>query len=77
MTDRTLKPCPFCGHEAAIQPSGDPCEYGRIICSGCHVSTLRYPTIRQMEDAWNMRVETDCAIEDPASTGYEGAWSHE
>lgn len=69
MNKSTLKPCPFCGHEAYIQPSTMQGEYGRVICSGCHASTLRHPTLEQLVAAWNMRFVPECTINDYDSEG--------
>lgn len=57
MTDHKLKPCPFCGDEAATQSFyKNHCVY----CSGCGASTLRYyPTKEDAIEAWNRRVNDE------------------
>jgi Lar family restriction alleviation protein len=49
MTDKELKPCPFCGGEAKFQS-------GVICCSDCGVK-MRYISSRKLAiAAWNRRV---------------------
>ena len=59
-----LKPCPFCGGEAALQ-------YGRFygnefykdyfcFCDECEASTTYFPTVAEAIEAWNRRVNNEC-----------------
>jgi Lar family restriction alleviation protein len=50
-----LKPCPFCGGEATIQPEGD---YHEIHCDGCGIELDRR-TYDEAVTAWNARAETE------------------
>lgn len=56
-----LKPCPFCGHKAAIQKYENPND-GRFkyfaTCLVCGVETPRIArTVKEAECAWNRRAE--------------------
>jgi len=50
-----LKPCPFCGGEATIQPEGD---YHEIHCEDCGIE-LNRRTYDETVTAWNTRAETE------------------
>lgn len=54
----TLKPCPFCGGEAVVQPEGmTTCGYW-ITCSECGVEqTQAHETVEQAADEWNRRAQ--------------------
>ena len=59
-----LKPCPFCGGEAAIHACGEIANdelsviFGTKVgvhCMGCHVATLPYDSEEDAAEAWNRR----------------------
>ena len=58
-----LKPCPFCGSEAAIINTGNhfpDAIFYRIVCkSSCTMQGRLYRTIEESVKAWNMREEQD------------------
>lgn len=62
MTDKELKPCPFCGGEAKWQS-------GVICCSDCGVKT-RYTSSRELAiNAWNRRLTNECkTLNDPKAS---------
>jgi hypothetical protein len=51
MTEEKLKPCPFCGSEAALDLGGDSVE-----CPSCNVHCYG-ETIGEAVETWNHRVE--------------------
>jgi len=53
----TLKPCPFCGGEAAFNEDPHPeCEGFWINCTQCKASTgTHYEHVDDMVSAWNLR----------------------
>jgi Lar family restriction alleviation protein len=56
-----LKPCPFCGGEAAIDTlntiKGNPGAY-RMQCQGCGVATRWCSSEISAQSAWSIRVPT-------------------
>lgn len=65
MENRELKPCPFCGGEAVLEPYESRKGYEAYVqCnSGCivHMMTITYDTeeeaIEAVTKAWNRRAE--------------------
>ena len=65
MSDRDLKPCPFCGRKVTFGYDANLEPYG-IICPCCHAETIFYRikvkkgekfevAMKQMAEAWNRR----------------------
>lgn len=53
-----LKPCPFCGGDAAIHSSGNvwPKEYFRVLCKKvCCTQAKFFDTPEEASEAWNRR----------------------
>lgn len=62
MTNRALKPCPFCGGEAKTAEYDSMYLHGfEIHCVNeeCHISvgTYVYPTEAEAAEAWNTRTD--------------------
>ena len=62
-----LKPCPFCGGEAAMKTRyigygsiglGEHDEY-RVVCKECRSSSDEYRSIAEAAAAWNRRAEPE------------------
>jgi Lar family restriction alleviation protein len=73
-----LKPCPFCGGEAALWEAvhGDEGVEVRIDCVKCH-ATIYERTDLEALAAWNARAEQEATANELASVaraGYE-AWT--
>lgn len=56
MTERELKPCPFCGGRAAIQQGGFT-KY--VMCLKCEVMGPNLASDVELIDAWNRRTTPD------------------
>lgn len=54
-----LKPCPFCGGEAAVWRSERTLKH-QIVCTGCLASTGQFESIDDAAEAWNRRAERTC-----------------
>ena len=54
-----LKPCPFCGHEAIILPSGfrNKKGYVKIVCQYCHSGQGSYKRWWEAVEMWNRRID--------------------
>lgn len=50
-----LKPCPFCGGEAALYTSENG-EHGMVFCEDCEVETPMYKGVDNAISAWNRRI---------------------
>ena len=67
-----LKPCPFCGGEAAIQRFGNQGLPFRIICScGAEIRGGKGESVADGVERWNSRAERTCHVE-RVSTPYHG-----
>ena len=59
LTEKELKPCPFCGRKACIINTGNhyPRAFYRIVCQSCYtVQGKFYDTEEESIEAWNKRV---------------------
>ena len=70
-----LKPCPFCGGEAALEHSSEGRGYSYVRCKKCHVRGVSYcmkfdkSSYDEAIEAWNRRytpeeIELDYEAED-------------
>ena len=72
-SEATLKPCPFCGGEAKVQPTYDIDTGERdgyfAWCSNyeceCKPQTRDYITEAEAIEAWNTRAERTCKLWNP------------
>ena len=75
MTNRALKPCPFCGGEAEVAEIDTMYLHGfvaRCMNDGCLITAetmCMYPTESEAAEAWNTRAKLVCRIEK-----YCGEW---
>lgn len=54
MDEIKLKPCPFCGSKAVVQPF---MGYWAVTCSGCGGSVVgKYDKAKEAIKVWNRRV---------------------
>lgn len=57
MSEKELKPCPFCGMPATVKQ--DPTGAWYLECSLCGVFKGYYKTKKYAIDAWNRRADID------------------
>ena len=57
MSNKELKPCPFCGGEADIERTS---ELHYISCKNCYVDTRVYGSKAEAIKAWNERIDVEC-----------------
>ena len=57
MTNIKLKPCPFCGSDAAYSEPSEIYPDYHVYCPTCHISTLGYATLEIAMKRWNRRDE--------------------
>lgn len=69
-----LKPCPFCGGEAVIEPiiAIDKRFYSKCRRCGCAIPNL-VPTEQEAAEAWNARAEKMCYVLDYRAIPDEGS----
>lgn len=56
MSDQVLRPCPFCGGEAAMMTFGQKGQAGTVACSACNAK-ISNVCVAVAVEAWNRRVE--------------------